>query len=109
MHKRIGVTLLISDPFSEESMLGISSMLGILFRSPNVVFCGATLQLYGFKGSSIVVSSLPGIPNKCICQAQGPLSRPLLVNSWVSLRNIKVKSGDGQMMVRCSGGQVNVR
>ena len=59
------VLLLISDPFSEESMLGISSMLGILFRSPNVVFCGATLQLYGFKGSSLVVSSLPGIPNKC--------------------------------------------
>ena len=58
--------LLISDPFSEESMLGISSMLGILFRSPNVVFCvcGATLQLYGFKGRSLVVSSLPGILNK---------------------------------------------
>ena len=85
MHKRIGVSLLISDPFSEESMLGISSMLCILFCSPNVVFCGATLELYGFKGSSIVVSSLPGIPNKCFCQAQGPL----LVNSWISLRNVK--------------------
>ena len=59
-------------------------MLGILFRSPNVVFCGATLQLYGFKGSSIVVSSLPGIPNKCFCQAQGPVSRPILVNSWLT-------------------------
>ena len=95
MHKRIGVSLLISDPFSEESMLGISSMLGILFRSPNVVFCGATLQLYGFKGSSIVVSSLPGIPSKCFCQAQGPLSRPC--------RSVKYNQGNRAELLNDSG------